>query len=615
MKVNTNIASLSAQRYLSQTTKALARAMQRLASGQRISSARDDAAGTAIADRLNASIRGLRMNLQNINAGQSMIQVADSALATQLDLIQRMREIAIQAATGTLSTADRHSLGAEIDELYKEYQRIVSSTTFGNKNLLNGLSGDSSIQVGLNKGEEIELTFEDASDSKAFQRNHSTGQFLPTSLSFSAEATGWISPVYFEDFNGDGAKDILSIGSTQLSVRLNDGTGHYGEAQVSTISTAVNSSFSHINDFNGDGILDLAAGIAGNSSLYLGTGDGHFSFAGPLQASAGLGADFGDLDGDGDVDYIYQDWFSSFYQVMLNNGSGTFSVGPQVSIAATVSDIFAGLNGTRSFALGDIDGDGDLDLGVQVLANQIEIWKNDGAASFSHFQTIASNESVQLLKDLNEDGRADIVTSSGVRLAAANGTMGNLTSLPNSSLYTLGEDIDNDGDIDLVNFSGSVFLNDGQGAFTRAAPTTLSGATTGLGLGDVDGDGFVDLLQLESSQLKVFTPKTELRFNVSDIGVKSQNQASQFLNILDNARDYISGLRAQLGAQSNRLESAANSQMLTAENLSQARSTILDADYAETMAEFVKQQILQQAQISTLSSANVQMQIVLQLLK
>lgn len=138
--VNTNIASLNAQRNLSTNQSALATSLQRLSSGLRVNSAKDDAAGLAIAQAMTAAIRGNSQAVRNASDGISLGQTAEGALGQIASNVQRIREIAVQSANGTLSTTNRSQLQKEVDQLTQEISRIVQTTTFNGTNMLSGVS-------------------------------------------------------------------------------------------------------------------------------------------------------------------------------------------------------------------------------------------------------------------------------------------------------------------------------------------------------------------------------------------------------------------------------------------------------------------------------------------
>ena len=148
--INTNIASLNAQRNLNASQSSLAVSMQRLSSGLRVNSAKDDAAGLAIAERMNAQVRGMNVAVRNANDGISLAQTAEGALGKVSDSLQRMRELALQARNATNSTSDKDSLDKEFGELAKEIQRVLSGTTFNGKHILAADATSQTFQVGAN---------------------------------------------------------------------------------------------------------------------------------------------------------------------------------------------------------------------------------------------------------------------------------------------------------------------------------------------------------------------------------------------------------------------------------------------------------------------------------
>ncbi len=158
--INTNVAALNAQRNLSHSQHALNRSMQRLSSGLRINSAKDDAAGLAISDRMTSQIRGLNQAARNANDGISMAQTAEGALQETGNLLQRMRELSVQAANDTNTQADRSSINAEFQQLAAEIDRIANTTSFNNQTLLSGGFSNTSaavFHVGANANQVISL--------------------------------------------------------------------------------------------------------------------------------------------------------------------------------------------------------------------------------------------------------------------------------------------------------------------------------------------------------------------------------------------------------------------------------------------------------------------------
>ncbi|MES2102197.1 MAG: flagellin [Pseudomonadota bacterium] len=157
LSINTNVNSLTAQRNLGASQSSLATSMQRLSSGLRVNSAKDDAAGLAISERMNTQIRGLNVAARNANDGISLAQTAEGALGKIGDMLQRMRELAVQSANATNNQTDRDALQAEVGQLKEEIQRVASTTKFNGTALLDGSFTSKAFQVGANSGETITL--------------------------------------------------------------------------------------------------------------------------------------------------------------------------------------------------------------------------------------------------------------------------------------------------------------------------------------------------------------------------------------------------------------------------------------------------------------------------
>ena len=148
--INTNLNSLNAQRSLGSSQMSLATSMQRLSSGLRVNSAKDDAAGLAIAERMTTQVRGMNAAVRNANDGISMAQTAEGALGKVADSLQRMRELAVQSANATNSGSDKDSLDKEFGELAKEVQRVLGGVSFNGKHVLGSEAGPMTFQVGAN---------------------------------------------------------------------------------------------------------------------------------------------------------------------------------------------------------------------------------------------------------------------------------------------------------------------------------------------------------------------------------------------------------------------------------------------------------------------------------
>jgi flagellin len=223
MVISTNTASINAQRHLFTSRKELDIAMERLSSGKRINSAKDDAAGLAISQKMTAQIEGLRQAVRNSNDAISLAQTAEGAMEEITNMLQRMRTLSVQAINDTNSSTDRQALNNEVVELKAEINRITNTTVFNNMPLLkDGYSG--TFQIGHQAGETINLTlsFNDASATPL-------GDRLTSGIDkhiISTVAEGAYS-VTTADVDGDGDMDVLSASDldNKIAWYKNDGSG------------------------------------------------------------------------------------------------------------------------------------------------------------------------------------------------------------------------------------------------------------------------------------------------------------------------------------------------------------------------------------------------------
>ncbi|WDD95957.1 flagellin [Burkholderia sp. FERM BP-3421] len=192
--INSNINSLVAQQNLNGSQSALSQAITRLSSGKRINSAADDAAGLAISTRMQTQINGLNQGVSNANDGVSLIQTSSSALSSLTNSLQRIRTLAVQASTGTLSTSDQNALQKEVSQQISEVNRIASQTTYNGKNILDGSAGILSFQVGANVGQTVSLDLSQSMSAAQIggglvQQGQTVGTFTNLSLDASGSST------------------------------------------------------------------------------------------------------------------------------------------------------------------------------------------------------------------------------------------------------------------------------------------------------------------------------------------------------------------------------------------------------------------------------------------
>ena len=213
--VNTNVSSLNSQRNLTKSGENLATSMQRLSSGMRINSAKDDAAGMQISTRLTSQISGLAVAQRNANDGISMAQTAEGALQSSTDILQRMRDLSLQSSNGSNSTSDRQALQKEVSALQLELTRISETTTFGGQNLLDGSYGTQQFQVGSDSNQTIGVTL----GSAAAEDIGLTG------VGFTATAVSGFSDARETTYDPSTATDTLNVtvGASSNDLTLRSG--------------------------------------------------------------------------------------------------------------------------------------------------------------------------------------------------------------------------------------------------------------------------------------------------------------------------------------------------------------------------------------------------------
>lgn len=255
LSVNTNVASLNTQRNLNNSSNALGTSLQRLSTGSRINSAKDDAAGLQIANRLTSQINGMGVAVKNSNDGISMAQTAEGALEQSTTILQRMRDLALQSANGSNSPEERKALNAEVIELKKELDRIANTTSFGGKKLLDGSFGTTTFQVGAAANETISVKLDEMS-TKAMEAKFSTGQLAANTFSAPATASGVV------------AISITMAGGVAKTYSAPFKEGATEAEQLQTLATAINDANIGVGAFiNEEGAIDLISAISSGANV------------------------------------------------------------------------------------------------------------------------------------------------------------------------------------------------------------------------------------------------------------------------------------------------------------------------------------------------------------
>lgn len=270
INVNTNVSAMTAQRYLNNAAENTQKSMERLSSGYKINSAKDDAAGLQIANRLNVQSRGLDMAVKNANDGISIAQTAEGAMDETTNILQRMRDLSLQSANGSNSKAERVAIQEEVTALNDELNRIAETTSFGGNRLLNGTYGTQSFQIGSNSGEAVMLSMNDMRSDNAQMGGSSYKAANAKDESWTV-AAGATLTIDLNDKAGNAMTQIAITGKEgddieQLATYIN---GQTDQVQASVDEDGALQIFASSNGEADSASLTFGGSLAGGSELDL----------------------------------------------------------------------------------------------------------------------------------------------------------------------------------------------------------------------------------------------------------------------------------------------------------------------------------------------------------
>ena len=710
--INTNVMSLNAQKNLRQSENPLQMAMQRLSTGLRINSAKDDAAGLAISTRMTTQINGMNAASRNANDAISMSQVAEGAMSEMSNMLQRIRELAIQSANATNSSSDRSALNAEVGQLMSEFQRISTTTEFNGQKILDGTFTSATFQVGANANQTISVSMGNTQTTAlgAYQYNNTSSAVSGTALA-SGDLT--INEVNVGASASDSADDIVTainsvtnqsgVTATATSsitasnnpsakVNLNSGdlvingvnigavTGSYNlVTQGNNIATAINSKTLST------GVTATVNSVTGALSLASDTGktiaittNNTTAGAARVENATGLELSASTVQASNDLAITAT---AGVATATLTSGVGLhgdqFSVGTAAKSVTyqLVDSDNAGYAGMGSPANGDDLGGGVIavvwssttgqaDLNTKLKA-AVEASNNVTVTSAGANQTVTSN--VRGVETVNGFNLANVSgTSLGAidnASVAAAGIAEGSTVIVDGATYTFSDVASSSGNTVSMRQASTAIATDLAAAITtghtanttdvtaaavgstvtvtadlRGTPgntvvdatgtaiaagvvETISSATDGAytasttyGIISLNSNAAYQVGGNDPSKAGLSTASATLT-SISTIDISSVTGANTAIGLVDGALSQISSLRADLGAVQNRFQTTVANLATMSENLSAARSRILDADFAAETATLTRAQIMQQAGVAMLAQANAIPQNVLALLR
>ncbi|HDQ1490833.1 TPA: FliC/FljB family flagellin [Escherichia coli] len=574
--INTNSLSLITQNNINKNQSALSSSIERLSSGLRINSAKDDAAGQAIANRFTSNIKGLTQAARNANDGISVAQTTEGALSEINNNLQRIRELTVQASTGTNSDSDLDSIQDEIKSRLDEIDRVSGQTQFNGVNVL-AKDGSMKIQVGANDGQTITIDLKkidsDTLGLSGFNVNGS-GAVANTAATKSDLAAAQLLAPGTADANG--------------TVTYTVGAGLKTSTAADVIASLANNAKVNATIANGFG-SPTATDYTYNSA----TGDFTYS------ATIAAGTNSGDSN-------------SAQLQSFLTPKAGD-TANLNVKIGSTSIDVVLASDGKITAKDGSelfIDVDGNLtqnnagSVKAATLDALTKNWHTTGTPGAVSTVITTEDETTFTLA-----GGTDATTSGAITVANARMSAESLQSATKSTGFTVdvGATGTSAGDIK-VDSKGIVQQHTGTGfedAYTKADGSLTTDNTTNLFL---QKDGTVT-----NGSGKAVYVSADGNFT-TDAETKAATTADP-LKALDEAISSIDKFRSSLGAVQKRLDSAVTNLNNTTTNLSEAQSRIQDADYATEVSNMSKAQIIQQAGNSVLAKANQVPQQVLSLLQ
>jgi flagellin len=622
LTINSNQLASIGNRALTQSQAAMERSLAKLASGQRVASARDDAAAMAIGGRLRAEIAGIQSYRQNATQGVSMLQVVEGVYQRTEDMLIRMRSLATQAQGRNLSSTERAMLNTEYQQIKSEINRLGGSSKFNGTDLFATGPASFGPQVSTGTGGSVGGALIADFDNDGYvdqMTNFNQGAVWsifsgnPDGTFGSFKLINNLSPgkeySQIGDFNGDGNMDVLSYGgiSSINEFHIAYGNGKMGFNNV-IYSAAYDVASIEVGDFNGDGADDVViGGNDGAAQIWSGVkGTGAPTMTSQI-LNVGFGANeilsiaTGDIDGDGLGDFV----------VGGNNGRYVAVYGRESGFLIGSATSNTG-NPASQTKLGDFNGDGRLDiLTYDNTSGSYDILTNNGSGGFTYNGApFGSGSFLASVGDLNGDGLADIVSVDNVTnnlVLYQNNGGGNFTQtqLTSGVVTTSVALVDGDKDGRLDIYLADVVVQ--EGLFFRNT------STVGLD-GNVrvsSGNGSTDNVQFRAGSIATTALDRELYRSDITTANRARVAEESALRALDQLRKYRTGI----GAAVNRLEKVIDNVTSIVDNLENARSAYLDLDIAQEMATFVSKQIVQQAGISMLTQANRSRDILLRLLQ
>lgn len=632
--INTNLNSLNVQNNLSKSQSSLQTSLTRLSSGLRINGASDDAAGLSISDRMTSQVRGFTQAARNANDAISLAQTAEGSLAAVGNNLQRIRELALQSANSTNSASDRKALNQEAQQLLAEVQRVATTTQFNGLNLLDGSFSSAQFQVGANANQTISVSVAGATTSILGSFGGKASASVNSTLNGSAAAAWDTSNTISINGVSVGASvaapGITSGSAAAKATAINAKTAQTGVSATATTSLTGAAPTGSQALASGDLVINgVQVGPIAAATTNVGQGANAASAINAISNQTGVTASYSTTTGalsltaaDGrDIKLGAGNTADAATVAKIQNATGltTTSQGtgvaatPATAGAASVDFGAAGIVGGTNVVVNGVTFNFVQGAGVMVNSssapNTVTVTGDfttlgetdtEAAAVFDAAFTYAksnANTSTALAPLTNTVAAAGVVnlTDSRVGLAATVGRTVSTTVV--GAAANAAAVAGSDGVLASGAGSNPAFAITG-GTLTLSSSENFTLIGTGTGMA--------------SAGLTSYQPALT---TLSTVDISTVDGSNSAISILDAAIAQVDTQRASLGASQNRFSATIDNLNTSAQNLTAARSRILDADFAAETANLSRGQVLQQAGVAILSQANSLPQQVLSLLR
>ena len=634
LRINTNVSALIGQRNVARADRALSKSLERLSSGLRINRAADDPAGLAISERQRAQIAGLNQAIENAERATSLVQTAEASLDEVNTILVHMRELCIDSANVGVNDANALAANqAEIDNALDTLDRIALYTQFGTKNLLDG-SAANSVTLADGTNDTIYASFSNstlATGTRSLQLTAQTDAYWTFENETTMEAMGIFDKT--DGLSNDG-QDVKGLTAGAHTVKVTQASAASSIEAAANLDAMGAAEYFKLTIGKGDSTnyAETELTIADKDYAALAVSDLVTDINALIEANGVIGLTGGAVAkveaydaGGGSIGFRTTGQGSESYVKITagTTGADALGVGGVLAGYTTADDSDTAIIGTAGIdAIVELDG----------YATTVDYVEGDDSLAATSV-TLTDGDVGQLKFQAQNDVELETPAARGLNLGTMVATV--TAAAGTATIYTEADGAGTNGTavnwtadtaISISDYAGNsvgvtignqILLDAGPGAGTSTENLTIVDNSLVFQVGgDRNQTVSLSLLDVGSDTLAQNVTNTSGFSNLSEISALTSQGSSDSLLLIDQAIGEVTDVRANIGSfQSNTLDSQIRNLMMASENMTAARSTLVDADFAHEVSEFTKQQILMQAGIQILSSAGQMPQLILSLLR